>query len=171
MNERSIEITNCTEEVRAMTTLLANFFRYHLWANLRILDACAHLSDTQLDICVPGTFGSVRKTLVHIVAAEEGYVRIFMGKAPTRSLREDDPFPGFDELRRRAELCGESLLAIVEQFDPERVFHLSDEGQFYDVPAILVLIQAINHATDHHSQIATMLSQQGITLPELNSWA
>lgn len=154
-----------------MTTPLADFFRYHLWANLRILDACAHLSDAQLDTSVLGTFGSVRETLMHIVAAEEGFVRIFTGKSPTHSLREDDPFPGFDELLRRTARCGESLLTIVEQFDPERVFHLSDEGQFYDVPAVLVLIQAINHTTDHHSQIATMLSQQGVTLPELNSWA
>src|SRR5713226_3117402 len=89
----------------------------------------------------------------------------------TQPLREGDSFPGFDELRRRAELYGESLLAIVEQFNPEQVLHLPYEGQFYDVPAILVLIQAINYAADHRSQVATMLSQQGITLPELNSWA
>ena len=154
-----------------MTTLLADFFKYHLWANLRILDACAHLTDAQLDTPVPGTFGSVRETLVHIFAAEEGYVRIFTGQQLSPPLREGDPFPGFDELRRRAELYGESLLAIVEQFDPEQVLRLPYDGQFYDVPAALVLIQAIHHATDHHSQIATMLSQQGIALPELNSWA
>lgn len=154
-----------------MTRLSADFFKYHLWANLRILDACAHLTDAQLDSTIPGTFGSVRETLVHIFAAEEGYVRLFTGKLPTHPLTEGGPFPGFDELRRRAEWCGESLLTIVEQFDPERAFHLPYDGQFYDVPAILVLIQAINHAAEHHSQIATILSQQGITLPELNSWA
>ena len=153
------------------TTLLADFFKYHLRANLRVLDACAHISDAQLDTPVPGTFGSVRDTLMHIFAAEEGYVSIFTGQRLTQPLREGDPFPGFDELRRRAQLYGESLLAIVEQFNPEQVLHLPYEGQFYDVPAILVLIQAINHAADHRSQVATMLSQQGITLPELNSWA
>lgn len=150
--------------------LLADFFRYRLWANLRILDACAGLSDAQLDTAVPGTFGSVRQTLVHIVTAEEGYVRLFTGKPPARPLHEEDPFPGFDELRRRAEQCGESLLAIVEQYDPGRVFHLPYDGQFYDVPAALVLIQAINRATEHHSQIATTLNQQGMLLPELNGW-
>ncbi len=154
-----------------MTTPLADFFKYHLWANLRILDACAHLADAQLDAPVPGTFGSVRETLVHIFAAEEGYIRIFMGQQLTEPLREGDAFPGFDELRRRARRSGESLLAIVEQFDPEQLLRLAYDGRFYDVPAILVLIQAINHATDHHSQVTTMLSQQGITLPELNSWA
>lgn len=153
-----------------MTPLLGPFFQYHGWATLRILDACTSLSDAHLDTALPGTFGSVRATLVHIVAAEEGYVRLFTGQHLTPPLQEDAPFPGFDELRQRAERCGESLLAIVEHFDPERRFHLSDEGQFYDVPTILVLIQAINHAAEHHAQIATILSQQGIVLPELNSW-
>ena len=32
-----------------MTTGLPDFFHYNLWANLRLLDACVHLSDAQLD--------------------------------------------------------------------------------------------------------------------------
>ena len=57
-----------------MTTGLADFFTYNLWANLRLLDACAHLSDAQLDATTKGTFGSVRETLMHLFASEEGYV-------------------------------------------------------------------------------------------------
>lgn len=154
-----------------MTPLLRPFFQYHGWATLRILDACTPLSDAHLDTSVPGTFGSVRATLVHIIAAEEGYVRLFSGQHLTPPLREDAPFPGFPELRQRAQRCGESLLTIVAHFNPDQRFHLSDEGQVYEVPAILVLIQAINHAAEHHAQIATILSQHRIVLPELNSWA
>jgi uncharacterized damage-inducible protein DinB len=32
-----------------MTTGLPDFFQYNLWANLRLLDACAPLSDAHLD--------------------------------------------------------------------------------------------------------------------------
>ena len=42
---------------------------------LRLLDACAHLSDAHLDATTKGTFGSVRETLMHLFASEEGYVR------------------------------------------------------------------------------------------------
>ena len=76
-----------------------------------------------------------------------------------------------DELRQRARQSGEGLIAIAEQFDPGQVLQLSYDGQIYAVPAILVLIQAINHATDHRSQIATLLSQQDVTLPEPDGWA
>jgi len=55
-----------------MTTGLPDFFTYTLWANLRLLDACAHLSDAQPDATTRGTFGSVRETLLHLLASEEG---------------------------------------------------------------------------------------------------
>jgi uncharacterized damage-inducible protein DinB len=154
-----------------MSTGLADFFKYNLWANLRLLDACANLSDAQLDATTRGTFGSVRATLMHIVAGEEGYVQRFTGQRPEPALLEHDPFPGFDELRRRARLSGEEMIAIAEQWEQGQVLYLSYQGQFFAVPAIFVLIQAINHATDHRSQIATVLSQQDVTLPELDGWA
>src|SRR5260370_38087497 len=101
-----------------MTTGLADFFKYTLWANLRLLDACAHLSDAQLDATTRGTFGSVRETLMHIFAGEEGYVQRFTGKFPTHRLQELTTFPGFDELRRRAKRSGERLIALPEKRAP-----------------------------------------------------
>lgn len=154
-----------------MTTELADFFKYNLWANLQVLDACAHLDDTQLDATLKGTFGSVRQTLVHIIAGEEGYVWRFTGKQAEAPLQKDDPFPGFDVLHQRAQQTGEELIRIAEQFHPDHILQLSYQGQFYDVPAILVLIQAITHAADHRSQIATLLSQQGVMLPDSDCWA
>ena len=74
-----------SEVLISMTTGLSEFFKYNLWANLRLLEACAPLSDAQLDATTKGTFGSVRETLMHLFAAEEGYVRALTGKIPTPS--------------------------------------------------------------------------------------
>jgi uncharacterized damage-inducible protein DinB len=154
-----------------MTTGLPDFYKYNLWANLRLLDACAQLSDAQLDTTAKGTFGSVRETLMHLFSAEEGYARHFRltGPAPTPPLEERGDFPGFDELRRRAESSGKELLAIAEQGNLEHILHL--DGGTYDASVMIVMLQAINHAIDHRSQIATLLSQQGIEPPDLDSWA
>jgi uncharacterized damage-inducible protein DinB len=152
-----------------MTTGLPDFFKYNLWANLRLLDACAHLSDAQLDATTKGTFGSVRETLLHLFASEEGYVRGITGTSPIPRLKELTTFPGFDELRLRAERSGKELITIAEQGDLSKILHL--DGGTYDAPVILVLIQAINHAIDHRSQIATLLSQQDIEPPELDGWS
>jgi uncharacterized damage-inducible protein DinB len=152
-----------------MTTGLSDFFKYNLWANLRLLDACAQLSDAQLDFTMQGTYGSVRETLFHMFASEEGYAQHCAGTAPTPRLKELTAFPGFDELRRRAEWSGKELITFAEQGELDRILSL-DEGT-YEAPVIVVLIQAINHAIDHSSQIATLLSQQGIEAPGLDSWS
>lgn len=93
-----------------MTTGLPDFFKYNLWAKLRLLDACAHLSDAQLDATTKGAFGSVRETLMHLFAAEEGYMRDMTGTAQTPQLKKFSTFAGFDELRRRAERSGKALI-------------------------------------------------------------
>src|SRR5215471_9654530 len=152
-----------------MTTGLPDFFQYNLWANLRLLDACAQLSDAQLDATMLGTFGSVRETLMHLFSSEEGYARSLTGTSPTPLLKELTAFPGFDMLRERAKSSAEKLIKFAEQGELDRILHL--DGGTYDAPAIIVVIQAIDHGIDHRSQIATLLSQQDIMPPELDSWA
>lgn len=156
-----------------MTTGLPDFFQHNLWANLRLLDACAHLSDSQLDATMNGTFGSVRETLMHLISSEEGYTRSVTGSSPTiPQLEKSGQWPGIDELRQRVKRTGEALTRFVEQAGQEdlnKILHL--DGGTYDAPVIIVVLQAINHATDHRSQIATLLTQQGIESPDLDSWA
>ena len=154
-----------------MTTGLSNFFKYNLWANLCLLDECVQLSDAQLDTTTTGTYGSVRETLMHLFDSEESYARTLTGKILTPPLEDLTHFPGFDELRRHAKASGEALIAFAEQADQEKlneILHL--DGGTYDAAVTIVVIQAIQHAVDHRSQVATLLSQQGIELPDLAPW-
>jgi uncharacterized damage-inducible protein DinB len=152
-----------------MTTGLPDFFHHNLWANLRLLNACADLSDAQLDATAQGTFGSIQETLLHLFDAEEGYVRALTGTSPTPRLEEHTTFPGFATLRQCAERSGQELIRVAEQGNLSQVLHL--EGGTYNAPVIVILIQAINHAVDHRSQISTLLSQQGIDPPDLDGWS
>lgn len=153
-----------------MTTGLADFFKYNLWANLRLLEACAQLTDEQLDFNSTGIYGSIRETLLHIFAAEEHYVRAChtAGAIPPSHVEDMTLFPGFDGLRERAQRSGTALITIAEQANLNEILHL--DGNTYDAPVIVVLIQAVNHGIDHRSQIATILSQQGIKPPRLDGW-
>ena len=44
-------------------------------------------------------------------------------------------------------------------------------GEPYELPVMVPLMQAMQHATDHRSQIATVLSQIDIQPPDLSIWA
>ena len=153
-----------------MTAPLRDFFTYNLWANLRLLDACASLEGMALTTTLPGTYGSIGDTWLHVAQGEEGYVARFTGQPPTPSLRGCKTFPGFAVLREHLKQSGEGLIAIVEQLDPTRLLGIEYDGQIHEIPVAVVLIQAVVHGVDHRSQIATILSQQGMVSPEVSGW-
>jgi uncharacterized damage-inducible protein DinB len=151
--------------------ILSELFRHHLWANLRLLDACRTLSPTQLQAAAPGTYGPVRDTLWHIVACEERYVALLTGEWPERPLDERPSAPGLEELAERARRTGTALVRAAAEADPARILRGVWRGQPYAVPVAVPLVQAINHGTEHRAQIAVVLSRLGVTPPELDGWA
>jgi uncharacterized damage-inducible protein DinB len=159
------------QEGKTMTAPIRVFLAHNLWANLRLLDACASLEDVALDALLPGTYGNIRASWLHLSQGEEGYVFRFTSERPTNSLRGVTGFPGFDVLRAHLQQSGEGLMAIAENIDADRVIQIEYDERLHNIPATLILLQAINHGTDHRSQIATLLSQHGITPPEVDGWA
>lgn len=154
-----------------MASILVELFRHNLWANLELLDFCRTLGEDHLDASAPGTYGRVRDTLVHLVAAEERYVGLLTGERPERPLRESEGFPSLDDLRARAEWTGTRLIAAAGRARPTRVLRGTWGGRPYRLSVAVPLLQAINHATEHRAHVATVLSQHGVQPPELDGWA
>lgn len=150
---------------------LTELFRHNRWANLRLLDVCSHLGDGVLDAAAPGTYGRVRDTLVHIVAAEGRYVAGLTERPLENPLREDAPFPGFDELRARADRTGVQLTEIAERTPAAQLLRGSRRGQTYTIEAAVFLVQAVNHGTEHRAHVVSILSQQGVEPPQIDGWA
>jgi uncharacterized damage-inducible protein DinB len=70
------------------------------------------------------------------------------------------------ELFRHNRWAGDRLSEVAEKADPDA---LVDRGDA-QVPASVVLVQAINHATEHRAHAATILTQLGIEPPLLDGW-
>jgi uncharacterized damage-inducible protein DinB len=159
------------KEDTAMNTALVELFKHNRWANLRLLDLCAGLSDEVLRASTPGTFGPVHGTLHHIVHAEENYLHRLLTGQPRQVGSQEGDLPGIAELRERATHSGSGLIEVAGRFQPGEVFQVEwDDGEVVDVPAVMYLVQAINHATEHRAQVLTILTQQGIDAPELSAW-
>ncbi len=154
-----------------MNAILSEIYRHNLWANLRLLDTCATLGNDDLDASAPGTYGRVRDTLVHLVGAEEGYAAALSGTPPENPLRGRSAFPSFAELREHAQRSGEALIAAAEQIAPGTVVRGTRRGQPYAIRAEALLIQAVNHATEHRAHVVSILSQRGVVVPDLDGWA
>jgi uncharacterized damage-inducible protein DinB len=74
-------------------------------------------------------------------------------------------------LRERARRSGEGLVAVAERVTGDDLLRGTWRGEEYAIPLSTFLIQAINHGTDHRSQICTILTQQGIAPPDLDGWS
>src|SRR5215470_1964610 len=90
-------------------TILVKLFEHNNWANSQIIQACSALSDGQLDAePQSATKGSIRRTLVHLVASQQGYLSLLT--LPVEARR--DAAPAFAELQQAASSSGEGLLAL-----------------------------------------------------------
>ena len=158
--------------------ILAELFRHNLWANLTLIDFCVTLPDEILETNVPGTFGTIRDTLGHLAGTEEGYLAGLVGDTGASpnlaTLRERALKAGevlaLSIVREHAVKSGEGLHAYAETVEGNPKVQVTWHGQSYEMPAALFLVQSINHATEHRSQIKIALTQAGISSPELDGW-
>ena len=153
-----------------MSESLIELFRHNAWANERLFDACAGLSDAQLDAVAVGTFGSIRATLTHIVGAQERFATALAETEMFGTGREHRPFPGLAALRDGARASGEALVGLAAQARPGATVTTTWRGEDYTSPVWMLLIQAINHATEHRAQVAAILTQQGVEPPGMDGW-
>ncbi|MDH4334170.1 MAG: damage-inducible protein DinB [Chloroflexota bacterium] len=150
-----------------MTTTLRELFRHNRWANEQILEACRALTDQQRATTVEGTYGELGNTLTHLVRAESFYLKLLTDWQPPVRWEIPGPFPGIDVLLERARFTGERLVEIADGIDPARAIDVDGDA----VPAAVILVQAINHATEHRSHVATILTQLGVGPPEVDGWS
>ena len=157
-------------EAKGGHPILAQFFRHNLWANLALIDFLATVPDEVLETSVPGTFGSIRETLMHVVGAEERYLARVTGGPDRRNPTLEETDPDLATLRERVRQSGEGLVAYAASVVGDPVLHETWDGVPHELPVSLRLVQAINHATDHRTQIKTALTQAGFDPPELDGW-
>jgi len=147
---------------------LEKLFEHNNWANLQIIQACSALSDEQLDAEPQSvTKGSIRRTLVHLVSSQQGYLRTL-----TLPLEErlDAPTVAFTKLQESASKSGEGLLVLARgEQKPLKPQLQTRDGYF--VESWVLMVQIINHATEHREQINSMLNALGVTPPDLDGWS
>lgn len=152
-----------------MGPLWIETFRYHKWANLILLGACANLSEEQLHLTAAGTYGDLAATFVHLLGAEQRYIRRFTGEEPDFS--EKNPFPGIAGLAEVASRNSDRLILLAERVKPEDILETTYDDRPYRMDAGVVLIQAIHHGNDHRTHICTILGSHGLFFPDMDVWS
>jgi uncharacterized damage-inducible protein DinB len=146
---------------------LVKIFEHNNWANQKIIEACYALGEEQLDAEPQSiTKGTIRGTLVHLVSSQESYLRTLTLPLEERLHPRTVPFV---ELEESARISGEGLLALASGEQKPFEARLKTRDGFYTEPWV-VMLQVINHATEHREQIKSMLSALRVTPPDIDGW-
>jgi uncharacterized damage-inducible protein DinB len=151
-------------------SIFGDAFAHHVWATLRLIDACLLLTIKQLDATVPGTYGSILETTRHFVGGDSLYLSHLTGD---RTRQIDTARMELGELRAAMEADERVWIELLAAgLDPNAVVKDVDEGGYErDASIGLRLAQALHHGTDHRSQICTALTALGIEPPGIDVWA
>lgn len=149
--------------------ILDDAFGHHIWATIRVIDACRALDPAQLETTVPGTYGSIIETLRHTVGADCGYLFTLTGG---RTAETDEATMDLAALRAQMVANGPEWAAVVAgDLDPDADFvRHRDDGTDSHAPLGIRLAQVLHHGTDHRSQVCTALTSLGVEPPEIDVW-
>lgn len=149
------------------------FARYNAWANKRLYDAAATLSNEALAALRPAAyFGSIIGTLNHMVVADRIWFARIEGGGPTHSRLADQPFPRFCDLRAVRQAEDERILRYAQTLSEERLARPLSYRNVRGVPNCQplwqVLAHVFNHQSHHRGQAHALLKDAGLEPPELD---
>jgi uncharacterized damage-inducible protein DinB len=142
-------------------------YEYNYWANKKILEAAAKV--TQEQWLAPAEFpfgrdrgGSLRSTILHIVDAEFGWRGFFEFKKFGDDLNTDD-YPTQQTLEKKFMEEETSMRAWLNRITDEdvnaKVTYTNDEGILRTRTLWHCLHHVVNHGTQHRSEAAGLLTE------------
>jgi uncharacterized damage-inducible protein DinB len=152
--------------------ILADLFRQNRWANLVTIDACAVAGPALLDADAPGTVGTIRRTLWHVIEAENHFLAALRGHPHAANI---PTLPGsggeLARLREHADQIGQALVTWADEQATDVILEgIWGDGP-YRVPASMFAAQAIFHGTTHRWQIGEALERFGAEAPDTDAWS
>lgn len=140
---------------------------YDNWATEVLVDFCIGLTPAQLELTTPGTMGTVRATLIHIVAAKERYAASLRGApAPDDAVRETTT-TDLGQVRTRAK----ALSAFFDEYGRGTIDldapleRRTADGTLQKMSRWVLLAQFIHHGNEHRAQLGSIFGAHGIEPP------
>ena len=147
--------------------------RYNQWANTRVYDACAALSDDERKRPRKSFFGSIHATLNHIMVGDRIWLsRIVPWDEPLVIPLNTELYTDFDELRRERVKQDEGIVAFIDSKDEDAIAgtvrYATTSGAPNEMSLGLILQHFFNHQTHHRGQLHDMLSRADADPPPLD---
>ena len=159
--------------------------RYNCWMNQRLYDACETLSDEERQRDRGAFFGSIHRTLGHLIVADQVWLRRFvqcgadhgttfsslgpdvldMPEAFTLDMVLFNDWPGLRAKRTQLDAAIEVWAAeLPDGFAQLNMRYSNTKGVQREHPVWQAMTHFFNHQTHHRGQATTLLIQAGVDL-------
>jgi uncharacterized damage-inducible protein DinB len=151
--------------------------RNNAWANHRLLEACAKLSEAEYRAERTSFFPSIELTLNHILSVDWYYLDALDNSG--RRWRElyalcDVPCESFEALRREQEAADRRLIAFCDQIGDDRLVDIvvlnRPDDRRYAERTQDVLAHLFQHDIHHRGQVHAMLAGSSVPPPQLDEF-
>jgi uncharacterized damage-inducible protein DinB len=144
--------------------VLRDLYAYTAWANTRILDTAGNLTPEQFTADAGPSHGSLRNTFVHQMGGQWIWLERWKGRSPERMMSRKD-YPDLASIRTRwgdIEADTQAYLSDLTEESLGRVIsYTMTDGRQRSYPLWQPLFHQANHATQHRSEAAVMLTNFG----------
>lgn len=144
--------------------VIRSLYHYNVWANHRILTAASELAPEHFLAQIGSSYSSIRDTLIHIMSAEWIWLSRWKGISPGAMFEAND-FPLSESIQTRWEAIEAENQQFIDQLNPtqlaEVVSYVNTSGEKWAYPLWQQMIHQVNHATQHRSEIAAVLTNFG----------
>jgi uncharacterized damage-inducible protein DinB len=145
---------------------IRDLYEFNFWAKGRLLESAGTLTPEQYAANLNSSHGGIQGTLVHLVGAEEIWVRRWKGDSPTTFMSPAD-FPTLQSISDRWDMVEHEIMGFCHMLKSDadvgrQVSYKDLKGNAYTMALSLLMQHLVNHSSYHRGQIVTMLRQAGI---------
>lgn len=149
------------------------FAGYNAWANHRLYEAAARLSDADYRADKGAFFKSMHGTLNHLLATDRIWMKRFTGEGEAPDRLDAILHERFADLRAAREAEDQRIVAYVGELDADRLagvirYRRVSSPQAFVQKLTPALDHWFNHQTHHRGHAHMILTSLGRTAPELD---
>jgi uncharacterized damage-inducible protein DinB len=137
-------------------------YAYNNWANDIILDTCARLTAERFHQPAGASFDSVHHTLVHTMGGQWIWLSRWQGISP-KTMLDPAEFSTLADIRDHWAAIERDTQGFVASLNDaalnQTITYRNTSGQTFSYPLWQLMAHQVNHATQHRSEIAMIVTQ------------
>lgn len=140
--------------------------RYNAWANRRLYEACGSLSREDYVAPRPSFFGSIHRTLTHLLVGDRLWMSRFEGVPHGLSSLDQVLYDDFAALRAARVAEDDRIRRWADRLDDKALDgdldYRNTAGEAKRNQLRWAIAHFFNHQTHHRGQVTTLMKQSGV---------